>query len=108
MTEQEKIEKEKAWKKRLERLEKMKSFSTDDERIYHGIWYLLLFAKKELGADPEYRAYSILQSMGVIPYPNNDVMRYKKLVSDYYKRAYGEYIQPICDAKTIIHKFYDY
>lgn len=101
-------QKENIRKKRIERIEKFKSLSTDDERIYHGIWFLLLFSKQELGGDPEYRVYSILQAMGIIPFPNNDVMRYKKLVSDYYKRAYGEYIQPMCDAKKIIHEFYDY
>lgn len=72
-------------------LAKILEKATDEDRINYGIWYLLFFANQEIVRDSEYRIYSMLQGMNIIPSPNNNVIRYKGIISNQYKKAYSEY-----------------
>lgn len=93
-------------RKRL--IAKIIALPSDEERIYHGVWYLLFFARQEIIRDSEYRIYSILTAMDVIPWPNKEVLRYKGIISNAYKKALTEYNKEIGDSeeRIKIRKFF--
>lgn len=84
------------WEDRLKRIQEIREVEDLHERYTQALVFLLenceshlrlLYYDQNPKADPLYRAYAVIQDMGIIPWPNPNARRDKQVMRQAWKDA---------------------